>query len=168
MWVDRVTDFEPGRWASAVKNVTLAEPHLHDVAPWYPTLPRTLIIEGVAQTGGILVGHASAYEKNVILAKITRAVFHADAEAGDQLLYRAEMVEYQSEGARVRGTVTCDGRLIGEIDLMYVHLDRDQALPPGAGPSFVFDGIFLLLMSLNPRIAPPTPEADPPCPPHVP
>jgi 3-hydroxyacyl-[acyl-carrier-protein] dehydratase len=162
VWIDQFTDFEPGRYAEATKNVTLAEPHLHDVAPWYPTLPRALIIEGVAQTGGVLVGHAGRYQENVILAKIGRAVFHADAEAGDRLVYRAEMVEYQPEGARIKGTVTCEGRLVAEVDLMYAHLSRSQALPAGAGPSFVFDGIFQLLMSLNPRIALSAAEAQAP------
>ena len=154
IWIDRFTGFEPGRWAEAVKNVTLAEPYLHDSAPWYPTLPRTLIIEGVAQTGGVLVGQPNAYRSNVILAKITRAVFYGDAEAGWQLVYHTEMVECQPEGARIKGRVTCEGRLIAEVELMYVHLD-DQALPAGAAPSFVFDGIFRLLMQLNPCIAPP-------------
>lgn len=162
VWIDQFRAFEPGRFAEAVKNVTLAEPHLHDIAPWFPTFPRTLIIEGVAQTGGVLVGRQGRYRENVILAKIARAVFHADAEAGQQLVYRAELVEYQPEGARVRGTVTCEGRPVGEIDLMYVHLGRGQALPPGAGPSFVFDGIFQLLMHLNPSIALPPAEAEAP------
>ena len=161
-WVDRFTAFEPGRCAEAVKSVTLAEPHLHDVAPWYPTLPRTLVIEGLAQTGGVLVGYGGAYKENVILAKIARVAFHADARAGRQLVYRVEMMDYQPEGARVKGRATCDGDLLAEIDLMYVHLGRGQALPPGAGPGFVFDGIFLLLMHLNPMIAPPTTEGDRP------
>ena len=82
IWVDRFTAFEPLRYAEAVKNVSMSEPHLHDVAPWYPSLPRVLIIEGLAQTGGVLVGHAGGYKENVILAKITRATFHADALPG--------------------------------------------------------------------------------------
>jgi 3-hydroxyacyl-[acyl-carrier-protein] dehydratase len=158
MWVDRFTGFEPGRWAEAVKNVTLAESHIHDVAPWYPSLPRTLIIEGLAQTGGVLVGYAGGYKENVILAKIARAAFHADALPGQQLVYRAEMMDYQPEGARVVAKATADGQRLAEIDLIYVHLGRGQALPPGAGPSFVFDGIFDGLVRLNPIIALPGTE----------
>ena len=161
-WIDRFTAFEPGRYAEAVKNVTLAEPHLHDVAPWYPTLPRTLVIEGLAQTGGVLVGYAGGYRENVILAKIARVVFHADARAGRQLLYRVEMMDCQPEGARVVGRATVEGEPLAEIDLMYVHLGRGQPLPPGARPGFVFDGIFTLLMNLNPMIALPAREGEQP------
>jgi 3-hydroxyacyl-[acyl-carrier-protein] dehydratase len=162
MWVDRFTAFEPKRMAEAVKTVTLAEPHVHDVAPWYPSLPRTLIIEGLAQTGGVLVGQAGGYRENVILAKITRAAFHADALPGDRLVYRAEVVDYQVEGAQVRGTARCGERLVAEVDLMFVHLGRGQDLPPGAGPSFVFDGMFESLLRLNRIIAAPESEAKEP------
>ena len=149
MWVDRFTAFEPGRMAEATKSVTLAEPHVHDLAPWYPSLPRTLIIEGLAQTGGVLVGQKGGFRENVVLGKITRAAFHADALPGDRLVYRAELVEYQPEASRIAGTATCNGRLIAEVDIMYAHLGRGQALPPGAGPHFVFEGLFESLLRLN-------------------
>lgn len=162
MWVDRFTAFEPGRWAEAVKCVSLAEPHVHDLAPWYPSLPRTLILEGLAQTGGVLAGQRGGYRENVILAKIARAAFHADALPGDRLVYRAELVEYQPEGSRIVGTATCEGRLVAEVDILFVHLGRGQALPPGAGPHFVFDGMFESLRRLNAIIAAPPAEGDRP------
>ncbi|MCH8031309.1 MAG: beta-hydroxyacyl-ACP dehydratase, partial [Bacteroidetes bacterium] len=56
IWIDTFVAFETGKRASAVKNVTLAEDHLHDYIPGYPIMPPSLMIEGMAQTAGILVG----------------------------------------------------------------------------------------------------------------
>ena len=56
IWIDKFLEFRSGEFARAVKNVTLAEEHLHDHFPGYPVMPASLIIEGLAQAGGILVG----------------------------------------------------------------------------------------------------------------
>ena len=50
-WIDRFTEFESGSSATAIKNVSLAEEHLHDHFPGVPLMPNSLIIEGIAQTG---------------------------------------------------------------------------------------------------------------------
>ncbi len=95
IWIDRFIDFQPGRSATAVKNVSLAEEHLHDHWSAYPVMPFSLMIEGMAQTGGILVGHARDFKEKVILAKITRAEIDDLVLPGDQLQYHAELDEYQ-------------------------------------------------------------------------
>ena len=56
MWIDTVVAYEPGRRMVAVKNVSLAEEHLHDHFPDQPVMPASLMVEGMAQTAGILVG----------------------------------------------------------------------------------------------------------------
>ena len=58
IWLDRFAEFVPGQRAVGVKNVTLAEDHLHDHFPGFPIMPASLMIEGMAQTAGILVGQA--------------------------------------------------------------------------------------------------------------
>src|SRR6516162_8604728 len=85
IWIDKFLEFRSGQFARAVKNLTLAEEHLHDHFPGYPVMPASLIIEGLAQTGGILVGEARDFAEKVVLAKIPRAEFHGVACAGDQL-----------------------------------------------------------------------------------
>ena len=75
IWIDAFVEFESGRRASAIKNITLAEEHLHDHFPGYPVMPACLLIEGMAQTAGILVGEARGFAENVILAKIRKAEF---------------------------------------------------------------------------------------------
>ena len=72
-WIDRFTEFESGRRAKAVKNITLAEDHLHDHFPGYPIMPNSLVIEGMAQTGGLLVCESTGFREKVVLAKLSKA-----------------------------------------------------------------------------------------------
>ena len=76
IWIDKFTEFTSRKSATAIKNVSLAEEHLHDLYPAFPIVPHSLIVEGMAQTAGILVGEARDFEEKVILAKIGRATFH--------------------------------------------------------------------------------------------
>ena len=85
-WIDKFIEFESGKRAVAVKNLTMAEEHLHDHFPGYPCMPYSLMIEGMAQTAGILVGEARNFEEKVILAKIKRASFTGLARPGQQRL----------------------------------------------------------------------------------
>jgi 3-hydroxyacyl-[acyl-carrier-protein] dehydratase len=82
IWIDTFVAFDSGRRASAIKNVTLAEDYLHDHFPGYPVFPPTLMIEGMAQTAGILTGEARDFSANVILAKIRLAEFSDYARTG--------------------------------------------------------------------------------------
>src|SRR5580692_11193382 len=91
IWIDKFTEFTSRQSATAVKNVTSAEEHLHDLYPAFPIVPHSLIIEGMAQTAGILVGEARNFQEKVILAKIGRATFHRLVRPGETLLFHAKM-----------------------------------------------------------------------------
>ena len=71
-WIDRFLEFESGRYAKAVKNVSLAEDYLHDHFPQLSRVPNSLVIEGLAQTGGLLVCEHNQFTEKVILAKIPK------------------------------------------------------------------------------------------------
>jgi len=150
IWIDRFTAFEPGRRAVAVKCVTLAEEHLHDHVPGYPVHPPTLMIEGMAQTAGVLVGDAFDFAEKVILAKVTRATFHGRVRPGDRIRFDAEVQgEVRREGAAVTGRITADDRLVAEIELMFAHLDASRApAEPGEG-NFVFNEDFIRLLRMR-------------------
>src|SRR2546423_2285558 len=113
IWIDRFLDFESGKSARAVKNLSLAEDYFADHFPGFPVMPAPLILEGLAQTGGILVGEANRYEKNVVLAKMT-AKFHREAVPGEQLTYTATLLDLNDAGARVTGTAHSGGELVAE------------------------------------------------------
>lgn len=144
IWIDKFTAFESRRRAVAVKNVTLAEDHLHDHFPGAPIMPPSLMIEGVAQTAGILVGEASGFSRNVILAKVRSAVFDDYPRPGDVIVYEAEIESLDDHGAMTRGIVRLNGDVIGQVDLMFSHLPDAgaQGLPRH---NFVFTEQFMNL-----------------------
>ena len=125
-WIDRFIEFESGKRAKSVKNVSLAEEHLHDHFPGFPVMPGSLMIEGMAQTGGILLGEHFKFEYNVILAKIPNVTFHSWACPGDQLIYIADLQDARAEGGSVTVTATVGERLVAEAEIMFVHLNSDD------------------------------------------
>jgi 3-hydroxyacyl-[acyl-carrier-protein] dehydratase len=121
-WIDRYLEFESGRYAVAIKNVSLAEEYLHDHFPGAPVMPNSLIVEGLAQTGGLLVGEYNDFAKRVVLAKVARATFHFAAVPGDTLRYRVQIEEIKNDGAMVRGTSHVGDRLQAEVEMFFAHL----------------------------------------------
>jgi 3-hydroxyacyl-[acyl-carrier-protein] dehydratase len=123
-WIDRFVEFESGRFATAVKSVSASEEYLNDHFPCYPIMPQSLVIEGLAQTGGLLAFENCGFSEKVILAKIPRAEFHFDARPGDLLTYRATLECSQPNGALASATSRVNGRLQAELEIMYVYLDE--------------------------------------------
>lgn len=152
MWIDRVIELQPRQRLVAVKNVSLAEEHLHDHfpadpargLPAAPIMPASLILEGMAQTAGILVGHAEDFREKVILAKISRAEISRDATPGCTLRYTAVIERMDAVGASTKGTIelfdhadpAAGHQPIGSVDLMFSHLDNNQGAAGRPGESF--------------------------------
>ena len=162
MWIDRIVSLEPGRRLVAVKNVSLAEEHLHDHfpadparrLPAAPIMPASLILEGMAQSAGILVGHAGGFKEKVILAKIGKAEITRDAGPGMTLRYNATLERIDALGASTTGVVELLDHAaqspafaeIGRIDLMFSHIDRNMAGAEFPEENFVFSEGFRTLL----------------------
>jgi len=125
-WIDRFIEFESGVQAKAVKNVSLAEEHLHDHFPGFAVMPGSLMLEGMAQTGGILLGETHDFEHIVILAKVPKITYHSWACPGDSLIYTAKLVEAREEGGMVECTAYVGDRLVAEAEIVFVHLDQSD------------------------------------------
>lgn len=125
-WVDRFTEFVSGSHARGIKNVTLVEEAVEEYVPGFPMLPPTLIIEGMAQIGGILVAEHFGFEKRVVLAKVGKAIFHRPARNGDQLCYAVQLDGVQDHGATVTSTSHCGDDLQAEVDLMFAFLEEGR------------------------------------------
>jgi 3-hydroxyacyl-[acyl-carrier-protein] dehydratase len=138
IWIDKFVEFRSGDSAVAIKNVTLAEEHLHDHFPGFPVMPESLLIEAMAQTAGILVGEAKKFQEKVILAKIKRAVFSDYVKPGDTIRIRAKIDSIVAEAATTSGRITRDDKLIAEIDLMFSHIDQNLAGIEFPEENFVF------------------------------
>jgi 3-hydroxyacyl-[acyl-carrier-protein] dehydratase len=148
IWIDRFLEFRSGQFARAVKNVTLAEEHLHDHFPDYPVMPASLILEGLAQAGGILVGEAGGFAEKVVLAKIPRAEFFGIACAGDQLEYVVTLADLRSEGAVVAAKAFLGGELLVEAEIVFAHLDHSRANQIFGPNNFVFTQQLLGVLDL--------------------
>lgn len=127
MWIDRFTEFESGKRARSIKNVTLAEDHLHDHFPGFPIMPNTLILEGLAQTGGILLGEVNDFENVVVLAKVPKMTFHSWATPGDTLTYEAVLTDARDEGGMVEVTAKVGERLVAEGEIVFAHADTSAS-----------------------------------------
>jgi len=146
IWIDKFVEFESGRRAVSVKNVSLAEEHVHDNFPGFPMMPECLMIEAMAQTGGILVGEARNFQEKVVLAKISKAVFFDYVVPGDTLRLEACMQSIAPEAATTSGRITRADQLIAEIDLMFSHVDQNLAGKKFPKDNFVFAGLFTSLL----------------------
>ena len=149
IWIDKFQEFESGKFARAIKNLSLAEEHLHDHFPAYPIMPASLIVEGLAQTGGILVGEAGGFAEKVILAKIARAEFLGVARPGDQLIYETTLTDFRKEGAVVDAKVFLDGELFATAELVFAHLDNSRASQVFGSRNFVFTKQLLGALNLD-------------------
>lgn len=147
IWIDRFEEFEPHKRAKAIKNVSLAEEHLHDHWEPFPIMPCSLMIEGMAQTAGILVGQARNFEEKVVLAKVTKAHFDDIVVPGDTITYEAEIDSVSEAAAVTKGTVYNNGKVIGQVDLIFSHVDQNMAGMEFPEENFVFTGQFERLVA---------------------
>jgi 3-hydroxyacyl-[acyl-carrier-protein] dehydratase len=147
IWIDRFLEFEPGKRAVAIKNVSLAEEHVHDHWEAFPIHPASLMIEGMAQTAGILVGQARDFSEKVILAKIAKAEFYDVVVPGDQVTFEAEIETITAEAAVTRGTLKKNGQPLGEVNLMFSHIDQNLSGVKFPEENFVFTGQFERLLA---------------------
>ncbi len=131
-WIDRFTVFESQHRAEAIKAVTLAEDHLHDHFKFHPMMPASLVIEGIAQTAGLLLYDAKGYQEKVVLAKIPKFAFlQTDIAPGDTLCYKVKLEAVRDNGGVASVQAFRDGELLAEGELMFAHLGSafaDQSL----------------------------------------
>jgi 3-hydroxyacyl-[acyl-carrier-protein] dehydratase len=159
IWIDKFIEFNSGSNAVAIKNVTMAEEHLHDNFPGFPIMPECLMIEAMAQTAGILVGQARDYKEKVILAKINKAVFLNYVRPGDTIKIHARIESITAEAAGTTGKITRNEETIAEIDLMFSHIDQNLAGKQFPEENFVFTDLFGIVLRAS-GIAAPAPESN--------
>jgi len=172
IWLDRILELETGKRCVALKCVSAAEevvsgPHPtsgkpraeHRQAPDpglpapTPVMPNTLIIEGMAQTAGILVGYTGGFKEKVILAKIAKAEFSAAATPGTAIRHSATLDRFDASGAATTGVTelidpaTGQATPLATIDLMFSHIDRNRAGFAFPEENFVFTDQFMDLLA---------------------
>jgi 3-hydroxyacyl-[acyl-carrier-protein] dehydratase len=144
-WIDRFTAFESGKFASAIKNISLSDEALDDYMPGRPNHPYSLIIEGMAQTAGLLVAEVNQFTDRVVLAKVGKAIFHRPVVNGDQLRFQATMESRRDDGAVIVGTTHVGDELQGEIELTFAFLGEQF----GNRPLFPNNDLLGMLLTLG-------------------
>jgi 3-hydroxyacyl-[acyl-carrier-protein] dehydratase len=153
IWIDRFVEFQRGKSARAVKNLSLAEDYFRDHFPDYPVMPASLILEGMAQTGGVLVGDANDFREKVVLAKVPRVRFDREVLAGSQLVYEANLVHLRPEGAAVEGRAWVGENLVAEAEIFFAHLDQARSQELFGDHNFVFSGELKHILGLVKNLA---------------
>ncbi len=109
-----------------LKNVTLNEPFFQGHFPSVPIMPGVLILEALAQTGGILV-HQKGYGKKIaVLLNVTSAKFRRPVVPGDVLHLHAKGIHISGNGGRFRAKALVDGQLVAEAELSFALVDKDK------------------------------------------
>lgn len=138
MWIDRIVELIPRERMVAIKNVSLAEEHLHDhfaaqpssggaMAPALPIMPASLIIEGMAQTAGALCVYSrgqSDTPKLVYFMTIDKVKFRKPVLPGDQLRYQMTKIRNRTNIWKFEGIATVDGVKVAEAEISAMLVDH--------------------------------------------
>ncbi|MGQ0704202.1 MAG: UDP-3-O-acyl-N-acetylglucosamine deacetylase [Gemmatimonadales bacterium] len=124
--VDRIVEFEPRRRVVGIKNVTINEPFFQGHFPGHPVMPGVLIVEAMAQTGGMLLMEelAGANGKVVYFMALDRVKFRKPVRPGDQLRSEVEVLQVRGANCRMKGVATVDGRVVAEAEMLACVVDR--------------------------------------------
>ncbi|HUK63640.1 MAG TPA: 3-hydroxyacyl-ACP dehydratase FabZ, partial [Dongiaceae bacterium] len=122
----RITSIEEGKSIEGFKNVTINEPFFNGHFPGHPIMPAVLIVEAMAQVGGLLLLNSieSPYDKLMYFMGIDNARFRRPVTPGDRLVFHLELLKVKGRTARMRGEARVDGQLVAEAELMATIVDR--------------------------------------------
>lgn len=125
--VDRIVEFEPGKRIEAIKNVTINEPFFQGHFPGHPIMPGVLIIEAMAQAGGILAFKSEPGEtedKVVYFMGIDKARFRKPVLPGDRIRFVMEVVKQRRSIWSFKGEAFVDSNLVAGAELMATIMDK--------------------------------------------
>ncbi|MBD2343903.1 3-hydroxyacyl-ACP dehydratase FabZ [Anabaena subtropica] len=119
--VDKIIDYTPGKQAVGIKNVTINEPHFTGHFPDRPLMPGVLIVEAMAQVGGIVMTQLPDLEGGLfVFAGIDKVRFRRQVVPGDQLVMTVELLWIkQRRFGKMQARAEVDGQLAAEGELMF-------------------------------------------------
>jgi beta-hydroxyacyl-ACP dehydratase FabZ len=135
LMVDRIVEIGEES-VIGLKNVTVNEPHFIGHFPGYPVMPGVLIIEAMAQVGGILIGTLAPHTRGklMFLASVEDAKFRKPVIPGDQLRIEMKKMRLKHTVAKLHGTASVDGQVVAEATLMCKLTELDAATAMSSRP----------------------------------
>ncbi|WP_369831826.1 3-hydroxyacyl-ACP dehydratase FabZ [Chlorogloea sp. CCALA 695] len=123
--VDRIIEYVPGKRAVGIKNVTFNEPHFQGHFPGRPMMPGVLIVEAMAQVGGIVLTQLPEMEGGLFLfAGIDKVRFRRPVVPGDRLIMTVELLCVKRRRfGKMQARTVVDGQLVSEGELMFSLVD---------------------------------------------
>ena len=124
--VDRIVEIEPGKRIVGIKNVTVNEPFFQGHFPGHPIMPGVLIVEAMAQVGGmLLMGTVDDPESKVVyFMSLDNVKFRKPVKPGDQLRFELEMQQIRGKVCRMAGVAKVDGAVVCEAEMAAMVRDR--------------------------------------------
>ena len=124
--IDRIIDLDPGKRVSALKNVTINEPFFQGHFPGHPIMPGVLVLEAMAQAGGVLLLYEieNPETKVVYFMAIDNAKFRKPVMPGDQLRFELTMTAFRRSTCKMSGQAFVDGSVVASADFMAMVVDR--------------------------------------------
>ena len=132
--LDRVLSLERGVRAVGVRSVSLADDVFADHFPGNPVLPGVYILEGLAQTAGLLLWETSGRSRIALMNSVDRARFTAFARPGDVVHLAVDIESLDDRVARVRGAATVGDRAVAATRLTFTMLESDRLIAPEFQP----------------------------------
>ena len=119
--VDRIIDYVPGKRAVGIKNVTVNEPHFQGHFPTRPIMPGVLIVEAMAQVGGVVLTQMQEMDGTLfVFAGMDNVRFRRQVIPGDQLVMTVELLRVKRRRfGKMQGRAEVDGQLAAEGELLF-------------------------------------------------
>lgn len=132
--IDRIVEIERKTRIVAIKNVTINEPFFQGHFPGYPIMPGALVVEAIAQAGGVLLMPEvpDRHKKLMVFTGIERAKFRRPVVPGDQLRIEIKVLNWKPRVAKMEGRATVDGNLACEATVMCALVPRKDQETQGA------------------------------------
>jgi 3-hydroxyacyl-[acyl-carrier-protein] dehydratase len=129
--VDRITELTPGEYIEGYKNVSISEPVFEGHFPGHPIYPGVMIIEGMAQAGGVLAFKSMDEEtqgqiadKVVYFMSIDKAKFRSPVTPGDQLVYKIDVIKHKGAVWQLDAKAFVDDKIVAQAELKAMIVDK--------------------------------------------